>query len=646
MNRTALIVVLSLFVSGLATAQESISLDGEWDFSVPGRMDGPVKVTVPHTYNVMDGLENYAGKAVYSRVLPVSESMKGKQVRICFNAVYHDARVYVNGIPAGEHLDAGYTPFSFNITDHLRFDGSDEVRVDCDNSFSKTNLPCDHMFDWANDGGIYRSVSLHTSGALSIRYSHVTPQIDLSDSTATACFAIKLYEQKVRKARFELRITENATGREVFGGSEMLKSGADGIFRYSAPCGKVRLWHFDDPNLYTFELRIFDKSGLSDVRRESFGFRTFTVEGGHFVLNGEPVRLPGLENMPGSNPAFGMAESPEYMLKTLKRMKDLGCTITRYHWVQDDERLHIADSLGILVQEEISWWGGPSGPLDPALRETALRQVAEMVEAHYNHPSVWAWGMSNEVADNTEDILLMRDVVRTMDTTRVVNAISNGLHCRHESDPAMALDLPTWNEYTDTWYGRPREQLAIFLEELRPVLSGRPLFITEYGLCEPAHTGGEVRRMDDMLYHIKEWQNHPEICGYIYFCLEDYRTHMGEEGLGRNRIRRHGVCSKTLEPKSSYYLLQGIMCPLQVIDIKPAGDAGTDMKIKLRVKDSIPSYILRGYHVSYADASGKSVKIDLPDLAPGTEYTIIAPAINESYNFEVCRADGSRVLSY
>ncbi len=645
MKKTALLLILSLTSLCIARAQENISLNGEWDFSVPDMM-APVKVTVPHTYNVMDGLEDYAGKALYSRMLPVTPEMKGKQVRICFNAVYHDARVSVNGIPAGEHIDAGYTPFSVDITPMLRFDGKDRVEVECDNSFSSTNLPFERKFDWANDGGIYRSVSLHTSGSLSIRYSHVTPQIDLSDSTATACFAIRLHERKVRKARFEISIRENATGQEIFNGGGILKPGTDGIFHYSAPCGKVRLWHFDDPNLYTFDVRIYDGDGLSDIRTESFGFRTFKIDGDSFVLNGEPVRLPGLENMPGSNPAFGMAESPEYMLKTLKMMKDLGCTITRYHWVQDEERLHIADSLGILVQEEISWWGGPCGPLNPELRATALRQVEEMVEAHYNHPSIWAWGMSNEVESNTEDLLLMRNAVRAIDTTRIVDAVSNSLHMNHEKDPALALDLPTWNEYTDTWFGHPRTDIPVLLGEIRPALAGRPLFITEYGLCEPVFTGGDVHRTDDMIYHINEWQHQPFICGYIYFCLEDYRTHIGEEGLGRNRIRRHGICSKTLEPKPSYYVLQGLMCPLEVIDIKPAGEGKKDMAVKLRVKDSIPSYTLKGYYVNYVNASGETVKISLPDLAPGSEYSFVAPAINESYNFGIHRIDGSSVLRY
>ena len=51
-------------------------------------------MTVPHTYNVMPGLEEYAGRTWYERSLPITKAMKGHQLRLQFEAVYHDATVY------------------------------------------------------------------------------------------------------------------------------------------------------------------------------------------------------------------------------------------------------------------------------------------------------------------------------------------------------------------------------------------------------------------------------------------------------------------------------------------------------------------------------------------------------------------------
>jgi len=348
-----LLSILFVVITSVSSwAQVTTSLNGQWSFwtaSTPKQ-----QVNVPHTYNVMEGLEEYAGEAFYQRVLPITPEMKGHQVRICFNGVYHSATVYVNDQCVGEHLYAGYTPFSMDLTPYIDYSKENTLLVKCDNSYSEENLPWKRKFDWANDGGIYRNVSLHNSGALSLRYVHVSPDIQLSDSTAKARFDIKLYEPKVSKATFEVKITENASGRIVYEGTQQLKRSKEGTFSCLIDCGKVKLWHFDDPNLYTFDVKVFDKKALSDQKSERFGFRTFGLEGNRFVLNGEPVRLPGIENMPGSNPAHGMAEDESYMEKTVKRMKDLNCTLTRFHWAQDDYRLQLMDSLGILVQEEIS----------------------------------------------------------------------------------------------------------------------------------------------------------------------------------------------------------------------------------------------------------------------------------------------------
>ena len=658
MKKSLLFLIILLGV--VASAQENISLNGPWTFWVPEDAIGvpeAVKagqtVQVPHTYNIMDGLEDYAGKAFYSRDLPVNPSMKGQRLRVHFNAVYHDAVVYVNDKKVGEHLNAGYTPFSFDITPFVDFSqgARNELKVECDNSFSSENLPFERKFDWANDGGIYRDVRLHVSGVRSLRYVHITPEINLADSTASVRLDIRLWEQAPKKADFSVRIRENRTGKTIYDGTCALKVSKNGTYSYSIDCGKVELWHFDNPALYSCEVSIWDRKEVSDTRFERFGFRTFGIEGDHFVLNGEPVRLPGIENMPGSNPDFGMAESHAYMEKTIRRMKDLNCTIARFHWAQDEYRLALADSLGILVQEELSWWGGPYKELSPSLMVTAKRQISELVEAHYNHPCLFAWGMSNEVGDNHKDILELAAHTRSLDPIRLVDAVGNRIHVKLENDPSMVLDLPTWNDYTGTWLGKNREDLLTSMPKIGQALNGRPLLITEHGLCEPAHTGGDARRVDEMIYHISEWKRQPFICGYIYFCLEDYRTHIGEEGLGRNRIRRHGVCDKYLQPKASYHILRQLMSPVAVTRVSQPKTGGQSQPcpgaaITIKVLDNLPSYTLRGYQLRYETMDGKMCVLPLPTLRPGEECSVTVEDINECFNFDILRRDGSDVLRY
>lgn len=65
MRRLLLAIVTSLALQGYA--QADVSLDGIWQLTVG---DKNYTVTVPHTYNTMDGLEDYAGEAIYQRALP------------------------------------------------------------------------------------------------------------------------------------------------------------------------------------------------------------------------------------------------------------------------------------------------------------------------------------------------------------------------------------------------------------------------------------------------------------------------------------------------------------------------------------------------------------------------------------------------
>ena len=661
MKKLVLLGMLAVYTFVSALAQRDISLDGEWQMAMEGK---DYRVNVPHTYNTMEGLEDAAGEAIYRRTLPLTAGMKGKVVRVCFGGVYHDAVVYVNGQKVGEHLNKGYTPFSMDITKYVRWEDSTSnlLEVHTSNAYTDKGLPYKRKFDWSNDGGIYRPVWLHICGKQAIRYVHATPRVNLSDSTGRVHFDVRLYDEGMHRVAVRMSIGNRRTGEKVWERQLVLsKKRGEHVFSMEADLGKVALWHFDHPNLYDFTCETLEGKEVSDVLTDHFGFRELKVGSRALVLNGEEVRLPGIEDMPGSNPAFGMAEPRAYIDQTVRTMKDLNATITRFHWQQDERMLSAMDEQGILVQEELPWWQQPDRQLSPELKKVSIDMLEEMIEAHFNHPCIYAWGLSNEVWGNQTDLLELDSVARRLDPTRFTLSMSNHTYRDLTGDASCVLGLPTWNEYTGTWHGKVREELPQRLARLDSALHDRPLFITEAGLCEPAFTGGDATRIDDMLYHIKEWQRWPFVCGYIYFCLQDYRTQMGEEGLGKWRVRRHGVTHSDLTPKASYHVLRQLMSPIEIVEVKPhnakrnegslAGqyevdNANRDAYIVLQVKNTIPSYTLRGYRLRYTDFSGNQQTIALPDMMPGEKYPIVLHDINPQYAFEIERPNGHRVIEY
>jgi beta-galactosidase len=87
----------------------------------------------------------------YRKHLMIPESDRGKVLRLDFDGVFRDTQVWLNGQLLGKHA-GGYTPFSFDISQAVRF-GDDNVlaiRVD----------PRQFEGWWYEGAGIYRHVYL------------------------------------------------------------------------------------------------------------------------------------------------------------------------------------------------------------------------------------------------------------------------------------------------------------------------------------------------------------------------------------------------------------------------------------------------------------------------------------------------------
>ncbi|MCB0744931.1 MAG: hypothetical protein KDC67_13570, partial [Ignavibacteriae bacterium] len=156
--------------------------------------------------------------------------------------------------------------------------------------------------------------------------------------------------------------------------------------------------------------------------------------------------------------------------------------------------------------------------------------------------------------------------------------------------------------------------------------------------------GGDARRIDEMIYHIGEWSKRPYIIGYIYFSLNDYRTHMGEEGFGKYKIRRHGIMDLNLKPKPSYSVLKQIASPIEITKIERIENEHA--MLEFRVKNTIPQYTLRSYKIQYYTIGNELLEIPLPDLKPGETFSTQLDNINSRFSFKILRPNGFCVVQY
>ena len=659
MKRQVLLCLgLLLSISIMYGQRQTMSLDGEWKFQLDEDSTGwktwfnglpdARTVAVPHTWNVEDGLERYFNTAWYQKDINIPADWKGKQVRLRFEAVNRNSVIYLNGKKVGENIGSGYTPFSFDVSKLLKYGSDNRIVVSVNNAFSDFSFPHKTKFDWSNDGGIIRPVSFVVTGKPSVRYAHVKSETSFLKQLSSAEIRIKTWEEGIKKANFKLTFAEYQT-KKVILTKNMELTAKNGVFIAKIDFQDIKPWHFDSPNLYTLQVDVSENGKITDTYNTRFGFRNIEIRGDKLYLNDEPVRLAGIEYMPGSYPIYGMAEPVEIMAKAVDLMKELNCIITRFHWQQDERILDLLDEKGMLVQEEIPWWQLPSN-LTPEMEALAKKHIDCMIERDFNRPSIFAWGVSNEVSTNTnkDNYKNLIAHARAWNSDAMVTVVSNHIADDLADDESLMADIPTWNDYVGTWHAEVNEDAPGILQSINEkALKGRPLLVTEHGLCEPAFVGGEARRIIDMSYHYDLWAKNDFILGCIYFCLSDYRTFFGESGKGRYQQRVCGLTDQWFGPKPSFNVYKSLASPVYFESVQQSAK-GTEADVVVYVKNSLPSYALRNYKLVWKTSSGKMEELVMPDLMPGEKYktTIKNLNPNEKPLVRVIRPTGYLVFEY
>ncbi len=631
------------------------SLDGVWQFRLDpektGQMNGWHKsgipsegwreVVVPHTWQIAQDSADYFGIGWYRRNLEVLEAWHGQTVRIEFEAVFHSATVWLNGVEVGRHLRKGYTAFEFDITSFLHPGADNLLAVMVDSDFDNRMLPRGHSSDWTHDGGIYRPVSLLITPKVYIEQVHVDARPDLAAGNADVDVSVVVRNTSDREFSGEIgiRIVDESNGLTALAqlGAGKIRVGAGAKVTqvlHSSKLAKPKLWHFDSPSLYSLSVNL-NGAGSSHEYTTTFGIRSIEVRDGAFLLNGERVRLMGVERMAGSNPNYGMAEPNSWTDHDHDDLKNLNCVFTRVHWPQDKGILDYCDRHGIFIQTEVPTWGPDTfkgmkdGP-DPEIMQNGLEQLQEMIARDRNHPCVFSWGLCNEINGQNPPAYKfaqrMCEEAERLDPHRLRSYASNSLQRDPANDVARLMDFIEWNEYYESWYGGTPEDLRRNLDEIHRAFPDKPLVISEYGYCActPERPEGDSRRIQVLRDHTRVCRETNYVGGLIFFCYNDYRTHIGDKGTGVMRQRIHGVVDLFGARKPSYAVLRDESSPVESLDSKGGPGAFT---LTLRTRSSVPAYNLTGYKLrgtlyGFANIPLESREASLPILSPGQAVSI------------------------
>src|SRR5579862_360572 len=626
----------------------TVSLCGKWSFQIDSGNVGTKElwsaadysaahwreVTVPHTWQIEPAFSNHRGVTWYRRAFDVLPEWRDSAVRVEFEAVFHSATVWINGELVGEHTRKGYTAFQFDITTLLRWDQPNIIAVRVNNAFNDHMLPRGQSSDWANDGGIYRPVHLLVTPKAFIEQVSVeaVPNLATPEAAVTVTALCRNTSAKSWSGTAVLRIIDDETGLIAASASSprlSIEAGSTQTLTLRAALPHAKLWHFDAPHLYRAEVQLSNGQQQHEYQT-TFGVREFAIKDGKFHLNGEPVRLMGVERMAGSNPDFGMAEPSDWIEHDHRDLRNLNCIFTRVHWPQDRRVLDYCDRHGILMQSEIPTWGSDTfadtgSQPNPDLMQNGLEQLREMIQRDRNHPSIVAWGLCNEIDGQNpaayQFAKRMLEEAKRLDPARLCSYASNSLLETPQRDAAGLMDFIETNEYFGTWFPGSLQDLDQHFSTLHATFPGKPIVVSEYGYCActPNRPEGDAKRIEIMRTHTEIIRSKDFIGGAIFFCYNDYRTHMGDRGVGPLQQRVHGVVDVYGARKPSYAVLRDESSPISALVVERRAN---EFHLSLKTRATLPSYTLRGYKIRailYGDGNipVELKEVDLPELVPG-----------------------------
>jgi beta-glucuronidase len=186
---------------------------------------------------------------------------------------------------------------------------------------------------------------------------------------------------------------------------------------------------------------------------------------------------------------------------------------------------------------------------------------------------------------------------------------------------AGEMDFIEWNEYYETWYGGTVETMAKNLEAIHRAFPEKPIVISEYGYCActPDRPEGDARRIEILKAHNRVFRERPWVGGLVFFCYNDYRTHIGDKGSGVLKQRVHGVVDLLGARKPSFEVLRQESSPVEKLEVRAAN---ARRSIVVRTRKEIPAYTLRGYRLRWTIYGDAGIPVEqgeaaLPDLKPG-----------------------------
>lgn len=535
-----------------------IAFNNDWLFTenFDAGFDEAVSVRLPHTakeipYNYIN-CRDYQMVCGYRKIFTAPGDWQGKKLILRFDGAAHEATVFCNGERVGYHA-CGYTAFCVDITDLVRLGGENVIDVRLDTRESLNIPPFGFVIDYLCYGGLYREVTLEVKEPEYIK-------------------EVLIENTGLREIRVRISSECGNVVTDIVDSSGAVISSAVGkAFELNVP--EAELWSVDSPALYTARVRAMRGGECVDEKSIRFGFRTVKFKSDGFYLNGERLKIRGLNRHQAyAYVGYAMPRSVQELDAEILK-NELGVNAVRTsHYPQSQHFISRCDELGLLVFTEIPGWQHIG---DEDWKRQAVKNTDEMVRQYMHHPSIMLWGVRiNESQDCDELYRRTNAVAHTLDSGRQTSGV------RYIEKSRLLEDVYAYNDFShcgDNAGLKPKKSVT--------AKKHNGYLVSECnGHMFPTKSFDDERhRLSHALRHAKvldAMYADDDISGIFPWCMFDYNTHQ-DFGSG-DGICYHGVMDMFRNPKlaSAVYASQSEDKPCCVVSSSmdigehPAGDIG------------------------------------------------------------------------
>ncbi len=574
--------------------REVIDLSGMWKFCFGKKEDSYYiaglkeyeYIPVPAAYNdffTEKGKRDFCGDVYYEHNFYVSDIYKDKDIDIRFFASSHKTTVYLNNKEIMYH-NGGFTPFSININDYIKFNEENTLVVKVNNELDQTTLPVGEVkvlidgtkvnkpyFDFFHYAGLIRPVKLVITPKKSILDITLNHEIIGSDT-------ITYYDVLTNCNLDVLLQVYDATGN-------LIKTQLN---NNEVKIKDTKLWKVNEGYLYNFVFKLMDKDKVVDEYKLKVGIRTVKVVGNRLLLNNESIYLKGFGKHEDSS-IIGRGLNLAVIKRDFELMKWINANSFRTsHYPYSEEVYQLADEEGILVIDELATVGmfkSLMNFLEATTKESTayfeqeivktqtlknhLEALEKLIKRDKNYACVIMWSLLNEPDTSSDESVKYFEEVfnkcQILDVQKRPRTFAHIMFSTPDKSKCSHLcDVIALNRYYG-WYLNGGNEISDSIVYLDKELDAwdtfnKPVFFAEYG----ADTINGVSKLPSVMWSVeyqieylkenhKIFDKHKCIMGEQVWNFADFQT---VEGIMRADGNKKGIFTKDRQPKPSAYYLK------------------------------------------------------------------------------------------